>query len=393
MRRVLSVLLAGMLLLLGASPSAPALAQGGETAGSAPDLLLFTEFPSQVIGVGDVVTLELSLRSEATAQIVDLDVQDMPEGWAASFRGSGRIVQSVFVQPEEDTSVDLRVEPPAEVESGTYRFTVVARGDGVESELPITLTVEERAPASLSFEVDLPTVRGRPDTTFRYNVTLRNEGDENLNVDLLPQAPPAFRVTIKSAGQEVTTIPLEADESERLSIEVEPLLRIIPADDYPITIRAQGGEASASVELTAQVVGQSSLNLTTPDERLSGEIEAGSTSTVTLLVQNTGSAAAQGIDMSASSPSGWTVEFDPEEIGEIGPGEQQEVTVNVRPADKALAGDYMLTFRARPEEGTTESLEYRVTVRTSTLWGIVGIVLIAVAVGVVALAVARFGRR
>jgi len=49
--------------------------------------------------------------------------------------------------------------------------------------------------------------------------------------------------------------------------------------------------------------------------------------------------------------------------------------------------------RARPEQGSTESVDLRITVLTSTLWGVVGIVLIAVAVGVVGLAVMRFGRR
>jgi len=53
----------------------------------------------------------------------------------------------------------------------------------------------------------------------------------------------------------------------------------------------------------------------------------------------------------------------------------------------------MVTFRAQPEGGSHESAEYRVTVRTSTLWGLVGVGLIAVAVVVVGAAVTRFGRR
>jgi len=53
----------------------------------------------------------------------------------------------------------------------------------------------------------------------------------------------------------------------------------------------------------------------------------------------------------------------------------------------------MVTMRAKPADGTTESAEFRITVATSTIWGIVGIALIAVAVGVVSIAVMRFGRR
>ena len=59
----------------------------------------------------------------------------------------------------------------------------------------------------------------------------------------------------------------------------------------------------------------------------------------------------------------------------------------------AVAGDYMLTITARPQDGSSKSVDFRITVLTSTLWGVAGIGLIAVAVGVVALAVGRFGRR
>ena len=111
------------------------------------------------------------------------------------------------------------------------------------------------------------------------------------------------------------------------------------------------------------------------------------------MVPPTGSAPARRVKMSASQPSGWSVTFEPEKIGEVPAGEQVEVTANLRPAEKALAGDYMVTVRAQPEGSSNKSAELRITVLTSTLWGIVGVGLIAVAVGVVGLAVLRFGRR
>jgi uncharacterized membrane protein len=52
----------------------------------------------------------------------------------------------------------------------------------------------------------------------------------------------------------------------------------------------------------------------------------------------------------------------------------------------------MLTLRASAGSAQT-SADYRVTVQTSTLWGLVGVALIAVAVGAVGFAVSRFGRR
>ncbi len=388
--RLVFLVLASLLVI--GSPG-PAWAQDEQPGSGLPALMVFTDFPAQVIGIGEAVTLKLNVRSGAGAQIVALEVQDVPENWDVTLRGSGRIVRSVFVRPDAEVSVDLRIEPPADVQAGAYRFKIVARGADAESELPVELVVQEKVPPSLAFEVELPTLRGKPTSTFRYNVTLKNEGDEDLVVNLLAEAPPFFLVTFKLSGQEVTSLPLGANESKRLSVEADVIPSLIPADTYPIVIHAQGGSAQTSAALAAEVVGESSLTLTTSDERLSGDAEIGSETILRLVIQNTGSAPARAVKMSASPPSGWTVQFAPEQIEEIGPAQQAEVTVKMKPADKAIAGDYMVTFRAQPEDGSNKSVEYRVTVRTSTLWGVAGIVLIAVAVGVVGLAVMRFGRR
>lgn len=387
--RLVSLLVVLALIVAGSS----VIAQDEQPRGPLQELLLFTDYPSQVVGSGEGVTLDLSLRTDTEPQIVSLEVLDLPENWTASFRGDGRIVESVFVQPEDVASVDLRVEPLEGIMPGTYTFNVVARGKGTVSELPVALTVEEQAPASLAFEVDLPNVRGKPSSTFRYNLTLKNEGDTDLTVDLQASAPPFFSVVFKSGTQEVTNIPVKANGSERISVEAKGLTSTIPAETYPITVVARGDDTEATIELMAEVVGESSLTLTTPDGRLSGEAEVGKSTPVTLLLQNTGSAPARTIAISATEPNGWVVEFEPAEIEVIEPGQQTEVTARVRPADNALAGDYMVTFRAQPEGGTSQSIQYRTTVRTSTLWGIAGVGLIAVAVGVVGFAVSRFGRR
>ena len=63
------------------------------------------------------------------------------------------------------------------------------------------------------------------------------------------------------------------------------------------------------------------------------------------------------------------------------------------PSERAIAGDYQTTIRASAAGGLSESANFRITVLTSTLWGAVGIAIIAIALLVVVFAVARFGRR
>ena len=392
MRKAFAIILLAALTLFALS-DVQVLAQGGDRPqGNGPGLVLFAKYPSQEAAIGETVTFDLTLQAESEAQTVSLEVEGLPEGWTATFRGGGKVVRAVYVQPGRDASVDLRIETPDDVQAGAYDFSVVARGLAGDVSLPLEIAIQEKLPPRLRLEVDLPTLRGSSNTTFRYNVTLKNEGDEEISVNLIANAPAGFQVSFKLSGQDVTSVPLGANETKRINVEARAYTEL-PAGQYPIDVLAQGGDAQATTTLIAEVTGQPDLNITGVDGRLSGQAYAGRETTLKIVVQNTGTAPARGVELSASQPSGWKVEFDPQQIPEIPSGEQVEVTAKIMPSQQAIAGDYIVTVRARPEDGSTESAEFRITVRTTTLWGVVGIALIAVAVFVVALAVMRFGRR
>lgn len=380
----LSFLLAAMPLATFAQESTPAT--------NPQKLLIFTSYPAQVIGIDETVTLPVKIHTDVAPQIVQLQLRDVPAGWTATLRGANRLIEAAFVAPNSDAAVDLKLEPPQDVKAGNYKFTVVAQGEGTTAELPIQLTVKDRVPPSLAMKIDLPTMRGKPDTTFHYDVTLQNEGDEDLQVNLSATAPNTLMVSFQLNGQDVTDLPVEANSTKRIAVQAKPLSDLA-AGSYPIKIQANGGEAQATLDLSAEVAGQPSLTLTAPDGRLSGDAYAGADTSFKLVLENTGTAPARGIDLSATQPTGWSIDFEPKQIAEIAPGQQVDLSAKVRPTDKAVAGDYMLSFHAQPTDASAKAVDFRVTVLTSTLWGMVGVGLIAVAVGVVALAVGRFGRR
>lgn len=356
------------------------------------NISITTNYPSQLAELGESTNINLKVNVGDTSQTVNLAMGEIPAGWEATFRGGGRVIKSIFVEANSSGSVDLRLEPPEQAKSGIFNFVVLAESVMGEAQLLITLTVQEKVPASLSFDADLPTIKGSPTTTFRYTTTLKNEGDQEVLINLTADAPSGFLPKFKLSGQEVTSFPMDPNQSKTINVELNPLVEI-PAGSYPFTIYANGGDLQASLKLTAEVTGQHKLAVSGLDGRLSGKANAGKETTLQILLRNTGTAPAQGIELSSNEPSGWSVTFDPEVIAEIPAGEQTEVKATIKPAEKAVAGDYMITINARPADGVTESVDFRITVITSTLWGVVGIGLIAVAVGVVALAVMRFGRR
>jgi len=345
-----------------------------------------------VVQLGESVTVSLNVEAADLPQTVEMSMEQMPEGWAATFRGGGHVIQSIFVDANSSGSVDVRLDPPENAESGTYNFVVLAQSETGKAELPITLSIQEKVPASLTFTTDLPTIKGSPSTTFRYSTTLKNDGDQEMTVNLAADTPPGFLAKFMLSGQEVTSFPVGANQSKSISVELNPLSDV-PAGDYPFTVFANAGELQTNLNLTAEVAGQYALSISGPDGRLSGNANAGKETTFPVQISNTGTAPAQGVELSATAPSGWTVSFDPKGIDVLPAGNQIEVTAHLTPADKAVAGDYIVSVKAKPADSSTKSVDFRITVTTSTLWGVAGIALIAVAVGVVAIAVARFGRR
>lgn len=392
-RKKLSIVLL-FALLFSVTVGTPALAQENTppTPTPTPKLFLSTTYPSQVISVDENISLNLALEAEGQPQLVSLSMDKIPDGWTATFRGGGRIVKAVYVKPGETSHVTLKLENDGTLPADTYRFVVMAKSEVASAQLPIELTTEAKLPPKLTLTSDLSTIKGTPNTTFRYNLTLKNEGDQEITVNLQGNAPDTFLLTFKVAGQEVTGFPIGGGETKRITVEAKPVVDA-DAGTYPIHVEAVGGDLQASIDLTAEVAGQAKLSVLGLDGRLSGQANAGKETNIKLVVQNTGSAEARGVKLTSTEPNGWKVSFDPAEIASVAAGDYAEVTMNLTPPKDTVAGDYMVTVRARTVDNVSASGDFRITVTTSTLWGVIGIALIAIALAVVMLAVARFGRR
>ena len=157
-----------------------------------------------------------------------------------------------------------------------------------------------------------------------------------------------------------------------------------------MTVKAE--DASAKTELALDVVGQPQLQVSGRDGLLSARAVAAQQSSIPIVVTNTGTAPADNVELAATAPSGWKVTFEPATIDRLVPGKDAEVQALVTPSDKSLAGDYLTTIRAA-SRGENASSQFRVTVSTSTVWGMAGAGVIGVALLLMLGAVARFGRR
>jgi uncharacterized repeat protein (TIGR01451 family) len=358
-------------------------------------LFLTTDYPSQTVRAGEVTTIRLKLTNAGLPpEPVALALKDVPAGWKIDILGGGQPVAAAMPGVSQDVALQLRVDVPKDAKPGSNKILISAKGPIAQAvELPLTLTVGTEAPAKLSIKSRLPSLRGTPRSAFEYTVTVGNDSGKDLTVALSAQAPSNFQTTFTEGfgSNEISSIPIEAGQTKDIKVKVTPP-RDVKAGDYPVLVKVASEGATAELRVTLQVSGQGRIALSTKDGRLSGEAEVGKASTYTLVLSNDGTAPIEEVEMSGTVPTNWKVEFNPKTIASVAPGEKKDVQVVVTPADKAIAGDYVASFRANGR-GESASADFRITVTTSTLWGIVGVGIIAVALLVLLGAVARFGRR
>ena len=364
-------------------------------AGNITGVFLTTRYPALTVRAGETTTIDMSLRNfNHPPEELALSVPEVASGWKATILGGGQPVESAIVVPDGEEKLQLRLEPPPKIGPGDYRFLVAAKGDGSDLKLPIALTIGQELPAKLKLTTNFPSLRGTATTSFKYRVTVANDSGRDATINFSADAPKNFQVTFTEAygSQQITSIPIEAGKSKDIEASVS-LPRDTPAGDYKLALHAKSEAASADLDLGMTIVGQPRLALAGEGGRLSGEAYAGQDSQLTVMVRNDGSEAARDVEFSATAPEGWKTAFDPKQLAELPAGKSEPIKVSLTPSPRAIAGDYQTTIRANATGGQSESANFRITVLTSTLWGAVGIAIIALSLLIVVFAVARFGRR
>lgn len=355
---------------------------------------LSTAYPALSVPADRPVALELSVNSKnVPPQRVDLSISRMPEGWSGSLLGKNGPVTAVFLGPDGKADVNVRLDPPAQLGNGNYDFTISAKGDGFSAELPVTLTVGSSAPPRLTMSTELPSIKGSPTSTFKFRTKVENFSAREALVQLAADAPPGFRISFTEAfgARELTSLPVPAGGNKEIDVGVE-VPRDTQSGTYPITVRGQAEGVQAVQRMSLEIAGRPTLSVTGPDARVSGGAVAGEETPIEVVVKNTGNAPALNINVSSSPPAGWKIAFNPARIPELAAGEEVKVAALVTPSTRAIAGDYMVNVSANGES-VLSSQDFRISVRTSTVWGIVAIAIIAAAVVILGLAVVRYGRR
>lgn len=277
-----------------------------------------------------------------------------------------------------------------------------------DAEVEEEVIIPDPEPEVLEFDVTYPEIQAELGSTYEFNfIVTYDMGDEPFGLeeeisekifDIIVTYPDTWFAAATPQYQketEITAVRLKTGTAENLRVVAIPLIKLEPGE-YPISVTLKSNIEDdlleGTAEFTAIITSTYGMDLKTKTGRLSTEVTSGQDNHYKLIITNEGSANIEDIKITSDEPEGWKIIFDTEEIEVLEAGEEIEIDANIKPAEKTLAGDYMVKFKIN-SENAEDDVELRITVETPTIWGIIGIALIVIVVIGIGIIFARLGRR
>ena len=362
-------------------------------------IAVYPEYTGVTVVKGETVKMDLTVDNKGRAdETIDVKLLEIPKGWKATLRGGSYLVAGIFVPNGKSKTLALSLEPDTKVvDVGTYTFQITGQtADGkLSSASKLTVNVQLPTPGTqdITITTSYPVLRGQPDSQMEFSLDVANKSETDRTFNLSAVGPEKWEINYKPAyeSKQISSLQIKAGQSQTVTVQVTPL-KTAPAGQYPIVVTVASGAKKADVKLTAILTGTYKIDAGTPTGILSLEAVAGKPANFSVFVKNTGSAVNRNVTFSSFKPENWEVTFKPEKIEALEPDQLKQVEVTVKPSAQALVGDYSVAVMVNGEK-SDKTVEIRVTVRSSTAWGWIGIaVIIFVIAGLSALFI-WLGRR
>lgn len=359
------------------------------TAAAAEPIELYTPLTHLAASPGQSISYSVEvINNTSSIQTIGLSVTGLPADWETELMSGGYLVNEIAVKPGDYQNLSLNVTVPLAIEKGDYRFQLATNRGAT---LPLVVNVTEAGTFRTELTTDQPNLEGAADASFTYTVKLANKTAEQQTYALRHNAPAGWDVTFKSAGKNVSSVVVEPNETSNITVDVSPAI-LAEAGTYTIPIEAASASTGDKLELEAVITGTYKLELTTDNDLLSADITAGSERTINLVLRNTGSSDLEGIKLTSTRPSNWEVTFEQDDDIDIPAGESKTISATIKASNKAIAGDYVVGLRAANNQ-VEQSISMRMSVKTSVLWGWLGILICLAVVGAIIYLFRKYGRR
>ena len=352
------------------------------------EIVMAAEYPGVEISKDEDVSMDIIFHNKGRKdEDVEVWISEKPKGWQARIKTYRFTVSGVHVPSGNDKTLTFEADPDEGLKPGDYPFRINSRtldGKFRMSQVVTIKVVAGEAKAKEAKGVKLttsyPVLQGPSDATFEFSLEVDSKLDEDAVFDLLAQGPQGWDINFKPAYETkyISSLRIKSKQSTSVAVEVKPAMGA-QAGEYPFNVRVSSGDANAEAKLTVMLTGTYGLEVGTPSGLLSLDARAGRPANMSFYVKNTGSAVNQDIKFMTFKPENWKVEFKPEKIDAVEPGDLKQVEVIITPYEDALVGDYSVGVKVDGEKAS-KTIEFRTTVKASAAWGWIGIGIIVVVI-------------
>jgi uncharacterized membrane protein len=366
------------------------------------EITMSVAYPGVQVTQGDEVSMDIVFHNRGKKdENVSVWIAEQPKEWKTKIKTYPFEVSSLNVPADSEKTLTFEAKPSEGIRTGDYEFRLEARTEDGRFEMTQIIAVkvtaaEKTAKQSRGIKVTTlyPVLEGPVKGNFEFSLDVESQSGKDEVIDLSGQGPEAWDVRFKPAYETkyITSLQMKAGLSSKFSVEVSPPPSAMPGE-YPIRVRASTANASGETTLKVVLTGSYELKLSTPTGLLSLDARPGKAANVSVYVQNTGTAENRNIGFTTFKPENWQVEFKPEKIESLMPNDLKQVEVILTPYKEALVGDYSVNLQVNGEQDSTASMELRVTVKSSTSWGWIGIAIIAIVIGGLVVLFRFLGRR
>ena len=341
-------------------------------------------------------------NSTSILQELNIQLSGVPSEWEVALWNESfdYKVRSVALRGAESQEMRLRIEPPSGItEDQSHSMSLrllTSTGqelDRADFEVRV-LPDRPREPGDVQVASTYPVLRGAVGNLFEFELDIRNKTGANASFNLSAEALPDWLIEfIPAFGEDkrITSVSMVNNGNERVKVRVTPPSGAL-VGDYPIIARVGNDQTESETTLLLTLTGRGVTTVTTANSRLNVDANAGDSAPVAFRIGNTGTAELRNIQLAARAPEGWRVQFQLNPIPLLPTNNIIDIQTAIMPPANTLPGDYLVTLEANNPDSEA-SLDIRVTVGRSTIWGWVGIgIVVLVLVGLGGLFV-RLGRR
>ena len=174
---------------------------------------------------------------------------DVPRGWTVTFKPTYQQATSVEIEPNASKNITVEVDPPDNIQEGTYKIPVAAVTNSTSASLELEAVVTG------SYEMELTTPTGLLSTNItagderRLELAVRNTGTSAL-ADIKFSASKPANWDVQFDPKEIDKI--EAGENGTVFATIKADKKAI-AGDYGLTLTAKTPEVSSNASFRVAV--------------------------------------------------------------------------------------------------------------------------------------------